>query len=252
MKPPIDLDKLYADFVATIGSDRGDEHRLHGSDLGGCDYATHLRLKGEPRLPFDDESIHRFYRGHMVEKFVSGALTKHSEEGWEVVLGEVVEHKGLVGHLDIRIIDSLFKGWVIDVSTTGNQKAPPSYSHVLKTAFYADAHDYDRFCEWVFPANYRGHIGKPNAYWFETKNFTSIIDARVKVLQALEFGEFVPEMRPPVQMKWLGEGASPTGFVPDTSGGLKLEVWRCEKYCNAICPKNQLVTAEILAEMVPF
>jgi hypothetical protein len=224
MKPPIDLDKLYADFVAKIGADRGDEHRLHGSDLGGCDYATYLRLKGEPRLPFDEDTIHRFYMGHMVEKYVVDALPF-----WDLAHGRVVDHRGFVGHLDYNF-DFESHTVVIDVSTTRGKEAKPQYSHALKTAFYADAIGADLFAEWVFRIGYGGKVLPPVAYWFETKDFLATIDERVKTLHAIEFGELVPAIEPPVQMNWNG-----TTFV--ASGGL--ETWRCAKYCNAPCPRNQ-------------
>jgi len=228
MKPPIDLGELYARFADKIGADRGDEHRLHASDLGSCLYATHLRLKGEPRLPFDQDSLDRFYMGHMVEKFVFGAF-----EGYSFTAGDVIDHRGIIGHLDLYG-DVTTATVVVDISTTRAKESKPQYSHTLKTAFYADAKGCEQFCEWVFRIGYGGKVLPPVAYWFETKDFLATIDERVKVLQAIEFDGLVPAIEPPVQMNWNG-----ATFVP--SGGL--ETWRCAKYCNAPCPRNQMAGA---------
>ena len=230
MKPPIDLDKLYADFVATIGSDRGDEHRLHGSDLGGCDYATYLRLKGEPRMPFDDDTIHRFYMGHMVEKYVAGAIQVLEDQSYVVKIGNVIDSHGVIGHLDFEVIGGGHHS-VIDVTTTRGKEAKPMYSHALKSAFYAEAVDADRFCEWVFKIGYGGKVQAPVAYWFDTEDFLKIIDDRVKVLQAIEFDGLVPAIEPPQKREWDG-----TMFVLKPG---ERDTWKCRAYCNAPCPRNE-------------
>lgn len=241
MKPPIDLDSLYAAFVQDIGDDRGDEHRLHGSDLGGCDYATYLRLQGNARLPFDEDTIARFFTGHMVENYVVKAVKKFEESGPHIVVrhGHVIDYKGIVGHLDLDITGPSGNGIaVIDVRTTRG-KVEPQYSHVLKSAFYADAIGADTFCEWVFKVTF-GKIAPPVAFWFETVQWLDALYSRIDTLKKLEFDGLVPAIEPPVQYRWSGEAFEATGG---------LETWRCEKYCNAICPRNALVTPDELAEM---
>jgi hypothetical protein len=218
----LDLDALWGAFYGKIGEDRGDEHRLHGSDLGGCDYATYLRLQGEPSLPFDAASIDRFFTGHMVEHYVFGALA-----GLEATHGEVVDHDGIVGHIDFAV-----ERCIIDVSTTRGKTAEPKYGHALKSAFYAHAKGYEDFAEWVFRIDYKGNVQKPMAYWFKVADFRDAIDARVAYLKKIEAGHLAPPMEPPPQMEWRNGR-----FVHEGA----LEAWRCRAYCEARCPRNAKV-----------
>ncbi len=84
-----------------------------------------------------------------------------------------------------------------------------------------------------------GEIAPPVAFWFETVQWLDALNSRSATLQAIECDGFVPAIEPPVQYRWSGEAFEATGG---------LETWRCKKYCNAICPRNALVTPDELAE----
>ena len=218
-----DLDGAFTRFYETLGSDRGDEHVLHASDLGGCRFATFQRLRGEAMLPFDDDSRDAFLMGFAVEDYVGAALAEFTTQGYVVTKGREIVHQGLVGHLDYDISDAAGNVLaVIDVRTTKAKTLEVKHDHALKSAFYAQALGAPVFAEWLFSLGF-GKVTGRRAVWLQTADYATEIAALLPQLHALRDGD-VPPIAPP-----------------------RDETWRCEKYCSAPCPRNARYDQELVA-----
>ena len=235
MNAPFDVSALWSRFEQTMIAPRGDEDRLHGSDLLACDRATWLRLQGEPTLPFDGDSIAQFMMGHAVEAYVTGALDHLAAEGYTITRGREVEYRGSVGHVDVDLELWPYGGdvseavAVLDVRTTKAKEPEPKDAHVLKSAFYAVALGAPHFAEWVFCLGF-GKIAKSACFWFETEKYRARVEEAIDRLEAVAGGE-LPEAEPPTGMEWLcGKPGSGTS------------------YCRANCWRN----ARLVQEEVPF
>jgi hypothetical protein len=220
---PFDLDGAFSRFFATIGRDRGDEHVLHASDLGGCLFATYLRLKGEAQMPFDDDSRDAFLMGFAVEDYVGAALAEFIAQGYVVTKGREIVHEGLVGHLDYDISDPAGNVLaVIDVRTTKAKALEVKHDHAVKSAFYAKALGAPVFAEWLFSLGF-GKVTGNRAVWLTTADYADEIATMIPQLHAIR------------------DGAEPAVEPP------RNETWRCEKYCSAPCPRNLRYDPEMVS-----
>ena len=231
LSPPFDLDALHARFLNIVHEER-DPKIVAASDLTGCDYATHLRLAGEPSLPFSRETLASFEMGHAIEAWKHGMMNLLIEEGWSVTRGGEVSYRGVSGHPDFRLERlNLFEQGeriVIDVSTQNRTKVEVKEHHALKTWLYAKAYGAALFADIAFPVAF-GQIGEPAWKWYATADHDAWGEARIDALLAIKAGA-VPAVEPP-----MGEN------------------WRCGKpgsgksYCNAPCVLN----ARYVREEIP-
>lgn len=209
---PLALESFFLDWRDSFGLPRGDEGRLHGSDLGGCDFATMLRLEGMPQLPPDEDALEYWRRGHFIEAQAE-AVFATLPDGYTYERGEIVD-SGIVGHLDF-VLDTGREAYVIDVSTTAAKSTEWKWSHAIKSAFYALEKGAPFFCEWVFQIGFGGIVKARGEHWFRTSDWEGIVASRSAVLHAIESRAFTPPSEPPEGLEWL-----------------------CKQYCAAHCWRN--------------
>lgn len=226
---PVELNPCWDAYLAKIGEQRGDEHLLHASDLGGCDFATAQRLAGKPQLPHDAETLERFRRGHSFEREALDSLFALGDD-YNVSWGEE-EIEPLVCHIDFTIY-SRASGRaiaVVDVSTTASKDVSPSYGHTIKTAYYAMQREAPFVGEWVFSIGYGGLVKAREEHWYNTTDWETSVNERLGMLARIKSG-FEPLPVPP------------TG-----------EEWRCRGYCDALCYRNERLPEKQRAALeVPF
>ncbi len=223
--------------VARVLADRGDEDRLHGSDLHSCDFALWQRLRGVEQLPNDDGSFGNFERGHAYEARAHEALVAHYvARGFSVTRGEEIEYDGIVGHLDFAIYeaDKDAPCAIVDATMTASKTTEWSYAHALKTAFYAVAKGGVPFAEWVFRIGFGGVILGSEVHEFRLDDhlaggltWREHVAAAIAEKQLIAASPIEPEARPPIDP------------LDDEE-----ESWRCGKpgsgksYCRARCELN--------------
>jgi len=226
--PPISLEAAWQSHRDRVLGPRGDEHRLHMSDLHACDYATWQRIAGIPPLPFDDGAFAMFERGLAIESRLLDALTQKFSPEYEVRFGLECEINGVIGHIDFALYKNGEPFAVIDATTTAAKTPEIKYGHALKSAAYALAIGAPFFAEWVFCYGFGGTIVAQEEYWFVTEPFTKPVMDRIHFLNSLSVFSDEPKQKPPID---------PATGEP--------EYWRCGKngksYCNAICPRNAKV-----------
>lgn len=227
--PPIDLNEAWERHVATVLSDRDDEHRIHGSDLHSCDFALWQRLHGVEQIPNDDGAFANFERGHAYENRVHDAILAYAIPlGYVVTRGREVDEDGIVGHLDFVLEKDGKPVAVIDATTTASKSTAWSYGHTLKSAFYAVAIGADTFCEWVFSIGFGGKINAHEPHWFSLDDefldmtWRDIVFTERDLAKAVAARTTAPPASPPID-PLTGEA----------------EAWRCNKgYCRARCDYN--------------
>jgi hypothetical protein len=220
MKAPFDFQKVWADHVNVVLSDR-DPLSLSMSDLWSCDRALWDRLHGNERFPRSMATFSAFERGHAYENRLWEALDNSG----------IVRLEGIVGHPDFVVFDKDFKAYaIIDATTTASKYPELKFSHALKTMAYAMAEGLEVGCEWIVSVGFGGNILAMQDHWMHLdeeamgtgKTWREWVTARITHVKAVSSLSSEPEPVPPID---------PTDGAP--------EAWRCAKYCdNAACPVN--------------
>lgn len=254
---PISLSAAREEHILRLVNRDADEGGLvlHASDHGGCDYATHLRLLGTPRLPYTASTLANFERGLAYEHPFFDAISQYAKKlGFETEIAPPIEGD-IAGHPDILLYEDGHLIAVIDPSTTASSSTAWKYSHAIKSAAYAVDMGCDLFCEWVHRFAWIGEKGGPRAYgiiesqehWFSlddipklqtlppgvhrASTWRELVAASIERIRALR--TTVPAQAPPID---------PLSGEPET--------WRCRAYCEAQCSLNQRLPQSV--EEIPL
>lgn len=243
----IDLNAVWDHHVQDVLTDSAEDGRnprkLSASDLHSCDFALYERLRGAPQIPRNMATFSNFERGHAYEHRIYAALERFILAGDVPHTHSVVRSPqsfldGISGHPDFSVIDNVTGEViaVIDPTTTASKFSDWKYGHALKSASYAMALGCETFCEWVFCIGFGGNILQQQAHWFNLneipfpapglpqsgktwRELVTIMVARKKVVAALTEA---PDTMPPLD--------------PLDN---EREKWRCDKYCDTVCPNNK-------------
>ncbi len=231
------LYEAWTDHVAVVVGPRGDEDRIHGGDLHGCDFALWQRLRGVAELDPDDGAFTMWERGHAYEARVHEALVAYYvKRGYAVTRGEEVEYEGVVGHIDFAIYDhdSDTPVAIVDCTTTAGKTTDWGYGHALKSAFYAVAKGAPEFFEWVIRIGFGGTIAGYEIHRFRLDDVASDgVSWRERVALAIAQKKAVAALTSP-----------PDAAPPVDPKDFEQETWRCGKpgsgksYCRARCDYN--------------
>lgn len=243
--PMIDLDAAWAHHVQNVLTDSEEDGRnprkLSASDLHSCDYALYERLRGSTPIPRTMATFSAFERGHAYEERVWMALSEFvaaqgPEYPYAVSRAPQTFLDGISGHPDFLLTDKASGEVVacIDPTTTASKFADWKYGHALKSASYAMALGCDTFCELVICIGFGGNILQQKPHWFHLDDVPEL-DARAARLTWRQRVERAMTIKKGV----AALEAAPEPIPPIDPMDGSLETWRCDKYCDTVCPRNK-------------